>query len=201
MSRLIYWVLCVMNRNVVALGNPGKQYEATKHNVAWLILDYLGISQELSWVNKFKGSYSSNLSDGIKTHFLKPATFMNLSGESVVAMINFFKIDLGDLLVVHDDIDLPFGTIGFKRGGGLSGHNGLKSIAEKTGSKDFCRLRVGIGRPARGSVSNWVLTEFEDNEKQDLDLVLGNTARALETYLQHGFEKAANEFSKKNFLE
>jgi len=183
------------------LGNPGKKYEATRHNIAWQILDFLQVSKDLSWENKFKGQYASCIANGIKTHFLKPMTFMNLSGESVAAFINFYKINPEDILVVHDEIDLPFGTIAFKSGGGLAGHNGLKSISEKIGGQEFCRLRVGTGRPTRGSVTNWVLTEFQESEKQDLELVLENSAKALETYIQHGFEKAAKEFSKKNFLE
>jgi len=153
---------------VVALGNPGQEYSNTRHNVAWLFFDQL---QELSraiWKSKFKGEYTELNIKGEKVYFLKPQTFMNLSGESVQALCAFFKISPEGILVIHDELDLPFGQIHFKKGGGLAGHNGLKSMAAMLGTDQFSRMRVGIGRPVHGSVANWVLSPFSKDEQLSL---------------------------------
>lgn len=190
-----------MAKLIVGLGNPGAQYELTRHNVGWLVLDTFKPLENVIWKSKFKGLYSEATIGGEKVYFLKPQTFMNLSGESIQPLCQFFKIELKDILVLHDELDLPFGQIHFKKGGGLAGHNGLKSTAQMMGSQEFERLRIGIGRPPRGSVSSWVLSNFPPEQDIELGIVLEKCGEALEFYFKNGLAKAANTYNKKNFLE
>lgn len=188
-----------MVKLVVALGNPGLEYELTRHNVGWLVFDEFFDNKNPIWKNKFKGEYCDLSFKGEKVYFLKPQTFMNLSGESVQALAAFFKIDISEVLVVYDEIDLPLGTIALKKGGGFAGHNGLKSINQCTGKADFMRLRVGVGRPVHGSVSSWVLSKFSAEENIVLEKVLKASAECIDTALNLGYEKAATKFSKKTY--
>lgn len=182
---------------IVGLGNPGPEYELTRHNIAWDCLDkYPQISSHI-WKSKFKGLFTTFEFSGKKFHVLKPQTYMNLSGESVQAMMQFFKIPLSNVIVLHDDIDLEFGLIVFKMGGGLAGHNGLKSINNLCGGPNFMRLRLGIGRPQFGSVSNWVLSKFSGNDLILLDRYFELVSTALDEFCNKGFEKASNKFSRK----
>ena len=124
---------------------------------------------------------------------------MNLSGESVQPLCQFFKITPQEILVLHDELDLPFGQIQFKKGGGLAGHNGLKSMAKCLGNQDFFRMRIGIGRPQHGSVSSWVLGRFPNDQDTELGIVMKKSAEALDAFLKQGM-KAANKFNRKDFL-
>ncbi|MFA6237164.1 MAG: aminoacyl-tRNA hydrolase [Bacteriovorax sp.] len=189
-----------MDRLIVGLGNPGSKYHNSRHNIGWDLFEGLSFFKDLKWNDKFKGQYAVHNCDSGKIYFLKPQTYMNLSGESVQPLINFFKIDVENILVVHDELDLPFGTIAFKKGGGLAGHNGLKSITEKLGTQDFKRLRVGIGRPVHGDVSNWVLSGYEGEDKLFFRAYLEGAATALEQYINMGFDKAATNYSKKKIV-
>lgn len=190
-----------MIKLIVGLGNPGAEYELTRHNVAWILLDTHPEIRSANWKSKFKGEYTDfNIGTG-KVYALKPQTFMNLSGESVSPLCQFFKINPDEILVVQDELDLPFGQIHFKKGGGLAGHNGLKSIAKHLGTQDFYRLRVGIGRPDRGSVSSWVLSKFPASMDMELGIVMEKTNEALDFFLKEGFKKASNTYNKKDFLE
>ena len=182
--------LSSMDRLIVGLGNPGVKYHHTRHNIGWDVIEAIPLLRDLRWTEKFKGLYTTYTDNGDKIYFLKPQTFMNLSGESVQPLMNFFKISVDDILVIHDEIDLPFGTIAFKNGGGLAGHNGLKSIAEVLGSQEFKRLRMGIGRPLHGDVSNWVLSGYTGEDKDFLGNYLKATAEAVEHYIKFGFEKS-----------
>lgn len=190
-----------MIKLIVGLGNPGPEYELNRHNIGWLVLDSIDKISSNNWKSKFKGFYTDTTIDGEKVYFLKPQTFMNLSGESVGPLCNFFKIKPTEILVLHDELDLDFGKIQFKSGGGLAGHNGLKSMAQILGTQDFHRLRVGIGRPPRGSVSSWVLSNFPADQDTQLGIVLKNTAKAIEDLFSMGLKKASNQYNKKNFLE
>jgi PTH1 family peptidyl-tRNA hydrolase len=189
-----------MEMLIVALGNPGREYEKTRHNIGWQLLEMLPFFDNLFWKEKFKGLYSSATFKGHKVHILMPQTFMNLSGESVVPAMKFFKVPIDNVLVVHDELDLPFGTLALKKSGGLAGHNGLKSIAELAGSRDFLRLRMGIGRPSHGNISAWVLSPFSEEEKINLESFLKGGSQALELFLESGFEKALRHFSKKKIV-
>ncbi|MBD66891.1 MAG: aminoacyl-tRNA hydrolase [Halobacteriovoraceae bacterium] len=189
-----------MIKLIVALGNPGAEYELTRHNVAWLLVDTHPKIAENNWKTKFKGEYTDFSVQGEKVYVLKPQTYMNLSGESVQPLCQFFKIDPREILVVQDELDLPFGQIHFKQGGGLAGHNGLKSIAKHLGTQDFMRMRIGIGRPPRGSVSNWVLSKFPAELDTELGIVMEKSNQALDYLLENGFKKASNTYNKKDFL-
>lgn len=189
-----------MIKLVVALGNPGPQYERTRHNIAWMALDQLSFARHLQWKSKFKGLYASYNVNNNKVYFLKPMTWMNLSGESVQPLAHFFNISSEEILVIHDEVDLDLGMMGLKRIGGLAGHNGLRSIGQKLGGQDFKRLRVGISRPKNNSVADWVLSPFRKDEEIALEIVLKAASQAIEYCLTDGFEKAASKFSKQNFL-
>lgn len=188
-----------MIKLVVALGNPGPEYELTRHNIGQLVVDSFDPIDGSIWKSKFKGLYTDTSIGGEKVYFLKPQTYMNLSGESVQPLCRFFKIEPQEILVLHDELDLPFGQLQFKNGGGLAGHNGLKSMAQTLGNQDFFRIRLGIGRPVHGSVSSWVLGRFPDEQDIELGIVLKKSAEALEAFLKEGM-KAGTKFNKKDFL-
>ena len=165
---------------VVFLGNPGTEYTATRHNYARRLLEYLPGVASVPWRNKFHGRIGDWNSGGGSCRLLVPDTFMNVSGKSVAAAMNFHRIPPENLLVIHDDLELPFGVYAWRRGGGLAGHNGLKSIRDSLGTADFRRLRLGIGRPKRGSVHSWVLSRFSPDEEAVLSLVLESVSAGLE---------------------
>ncbi len=179
-----------MIRLIVLLGNPGRAYEKTRHNIAWQSAAQLSFYSRLKWQKKFKGLYAQEIVNGEKRLFLKPGTYMNKSGESAAAISQFFKIASGDILVVHDDLELAFGQISFRKGGGLAGHNGLRSIAGCLGTGEFMRFRLGISRPSRGRVSSYVLEKFNENELTVLEVYLNRAAKALEDCLELGIAAA-----------
>ena len=189
-----------MLKLVVALGNPGRQYVRTRHNIGWLALEQLSFAPQLQWREKFKGLYADYPFHSQKVYFLLPQTYMNLSGESVQPLTQFFKIAPEEMLVVHDEVDVDFGVLGFKQGGGLAGHNGLKSIAQRLGSQDFKRLRLGVSRPSLGDVASWVLSPFSQEEEVGLGQVLERASQAIECCLSQGFDRAASRFSKQSGL-
>lgn len=190
-----------MDYLIIGVGNPGKKYESTRHNVAWMVIDQLSFSAKLIWKEKFKGVYTEYKNADDRWYILKPQTFMNLSGESVRSLIDFFKIEMTNILVIHDELDLNYGVIAFKNGGGLAGHNGLKSITEHTGTQDYKRLRVGIGRPLSQDVSSYVLSPFSSVESYKLDEYLKLTASAVEQMMVSGFDKVSNQYNKKQLIE
>ena len=147
-----------MIRLVVFLGNYGREYEKTRHNVAWIFEKSLSITQSLSWQKKFNGNYASTEIDGQRIYFLKPETYMNNSGLSIIEIANFFKIKAEETLVVHDELELPFGTVSFKWAGGLGGHNGLRSTKAVFNTADFWRLRFGISKPSGANIADYVLS-------------------------------------------
>ncbi len=190
-----------MIKLVVGLGNPGTEYEFTRHNIAWILFDQYQPLQAVNWKSKWKGEYTDITVAGNKVYFLKPMTYMNLSGESVGPMANFFKIKPSEILVVQDEVDLPFGTLAFKNGGGLAGHNGLKSITQHVGTQDFYRLRLGVGRPNKGSMSSWVLSSFKGDDIKHLEDFMIGSVQALEDILMKDFKSTQNKYNKKNFIK
>ena len=189
-----------MTKLIVGLGNPGSEYRNTRHNIAWETFEKFSFFGELRWLQKNKGLCAIKEIEGEKVIFLMPQTFMNLSGESVAPFVNFYKIPLEDILVVHDELDLDFGTVAFKDGGGLAGHNGLKSIAQCLGNQAFKRFRLGIGRPVHGSVSNWVLSGYHGEDKEFIGNYLEESAKGIETFIEKGFQSAARSYSKKKLI-
>src|SRR5689334_16173692 len=181
---------------VVGLGNPGREFERTRHNVGWLVLDELARRQGGSWRSKFSGSLAEIRLDGARLALVKPETYMNESGRSVAAAARFFKVQPESLLVVHDDVDLEPGRLQARHGGGLAGHNGLRSLAQHLGTQDFLRLRIGIGRPERGDprpVKDWVLSPFTPDE--DAEALVSRAADAVETIVHDGLEAAQQRFN------
>lgn len=180
-----------MFRLVVGLGNPGREYEETKHNIAWMLFKTYAPLQSANWKTKFKGLYADVEIKGQKVTFLLPQTYMNLSGESVQPLAAFYKIPLNEILVVHDELDIPFGQVHFKMGGGLAGHNGLKSIAQTMGSDQFARMRIGIGRPVHGTVSDWVLGGFSKEQMDWMPELFKKLHGPLEDCVISGVNKAS----------
>jgi PTH1 family peptidyl-tRNA hydrolase len=177
---------------VVGLGNPEKKYARNRHNVGFMCVDALASDLGApEWRDKWKGR-TTKAGD---VTLLEPMTFMNLSGESVQPAAAFLKAAPTDILVVHDELDLPFGDVRLKMGGGHAGHNGLRSIIECLGSPDFARLRVGIGRPPagfRGDVADWVLSNFDPVETAELPDVLDRGKAAIRRVLKDGIVPAMN---------
>jgi PTH1 family peptidyl-tRNA hydrolase len=181
---------------VAGLGNPGREYERTRHNVGWLVADELARRHGGSFRGKFSGQLAETRLDDLRLALLKPETYMNLSGQSIGAARKFFKVEPGDLLVVHDDVDLDPGRLQARLGGGLAGHNGLRSIAQAIGTNDFLRLRIGVGRPGRGdrrSVADYVLNAFEP--EIDADALIARAADAVETIARDGLEEAQRRYN------
>ena len=169
---------------MVFLGNPGKEYAAIRHNYARRLLERLESTLSIPWREKFHGRVGDWNGGGGRCRFLIPGTYMNDSGKSVAAAVRFHKVPPENLLVIHDDLELPFGSYAWRLGGGLAGHNGLKSIRRSLGTADFRRLRLGIGRPGRGSVHSWVLSRFGPDEEGVLDIILESAAGNLEAVLR-----------------
>jgi peptidyl-tRNA hydrolase, PTH1 family len=181
---------------VVGLGNPGRAYERTRHNVGWLVADELARRLDGSWRSKFSGQLAQVRLDDAKLALVKPETFMNDSGRSVAAAARFFKVDPASLLIVHDDVDLEPGRLQARAGGGLAGHNGLRSLAQALGTQDFLRLRIGVGRPGRGdprSVADYVLSGFDPAE--DVEALVDRSADAVETLAREGLEATQQRFN------
>jgi peptidyl-tRNA hydrolase, PTH1 family len=181
---------------VAGLGNPGREYERTRHNAGWLVLDEVAQRHGGSWRSKFSGSLSEVRLGDARVALLKPETYMNESGRSLGAAARFFKVEPEQVLVVHDDVDLETGRLQARAGGGLAGHNGLRSLAQHLGSQDFLRLRIGVGRPGRGdprSVADWVLSPFAPED--DADALVARSADAVETIVGEGLEAAQQRFN------
>src|SRR5437763_2848354 len=181
---------------VVGLGNPGREHGRARHNVGWLVVDELARRTDARWRGKFSGQVAEVRLDGLRLALLKPETFMNDSGRSVAAAARVFKVEPESLLVAHDDVDLEPGRLQARRGGGLAGHNGLRSLAQYLGTQEFLRLRIGVGRPARGdprSVSDWVLSGFDPED--DVEALVSRAADAAETIVRDGLEVAQARFN------
>jgi PTH1 family peptidyl-tRNA hydrolase len=180
-------------RLVVGLGNPGREYEATRHNVGFWFAEALARDQNLTFKNevKFHGLVARGQVHGHEVFVLKPQTFMNLSGRAVGAVAQFYKILPAQILVVHDELDLPPGIAKLKTGGGHGGHNGLKDIIAQLGTKDFWRLRVGIGHPGdKSQVSNFVLNNPRQEEREPIAIALENAERVAPLMIEGKMEAA-----------
>jgi peptidyl-tRNA hydrolase, PTH1 family len=181
---------------VVGLGNPGREHERDRHNVGWMVVDELARRTDARWRGKFSGQLAEVRLDGLRLALLKPETFMNDSGRSVAAAARFYKVEPEAMLVVHDDVDLESGRLQARGGGGLAGHNGLRSLAQALGTQDFLRLRIGVGRPGRGdprSVADYVLSPFA--VEQEAEALVSRSADAIETLAREGVEAAQQRFN------
>jgi PTH1 family peptidyl-tRNA hydrolase len=187
---------------IAGLGNPGPTYQWTRHNAGFLFLDRLAHLENITITRKSFSGLAGEWNRGDnRLILLKPQTFMNLSGRSVMQALQFYKLPLSHLIVVHDELDLPFGTARFKQGGGHGGHNGLRSIMEQLGKGDFIRLRIGIGKPVHGDTTNYVLGHIPPEQMETLPLVLDGGLDMLEMMMDEGLPKAMSMFNNRNFLE
>jgi PTH1 family peptidyl-tRNA hydrolase len=184
---------------VVGLGNPGERYAGTRHNIGFMLAERLAAEAGISLKRKgHQGLYGTGWISGCEAMILLPQTFMNLSGASVGSAFKSLGIAPGDLIVAHDDIDLPFGSLRIKVGGGHGGHNGIRSICSALGSGDFIRVKMGVGRPhPGGEVAGYVLSPFSAMERNKLDEVLTNSLKAVETLVSRGTQQAMNEFNNR----
>ncbi len=183
---------------VVGLGNPGAKYAKNRHNVGFMVAEVLARRWGAPAAKeKFSGLYTRASVRGEDVVLLQPQTYMNLSGESVQRAMAFFKVPLSNVVVLHDELDLAFEDVRVKVGGGTAGHNGLKSIVQHAGSPDFVRVRIGIGRPPRGTVESWVLGDFDATQSALLPDVLQAAALASEVVLTEGPAKAQLTFNTK----
>ena len=176
---------------VAGLGNPGREYGRNRHNVGWLVVDELARRHDGAWKGKFNGKLAEIRIDGHKVALLKPETYMNDSGRPVRAAMQYFKLQPDAVLVVHDEGDLPLGRLQARIGGGLAGHNGLRSVAAHLGTPEFLRLRVGVGRPERGdrrSLADFLLSDFEPHD--DREQLVAAAADAVELLDAEGLEAA-----------
>jgi PTH1 family peptidyl-tRNA hydrolase len=181
---------------VAGLGNPGPEHARDRHNVGWLVVDELARRHQGSFKGKFRGRLSDVRVGSAKLALLKPETYMNESGASIQAGAAFYKLPPTQVLVVHDDVDLETARLQARRGGGLAGHNGLRSIAQRLGSQDFLRLRIGVGRPGRGDprpVADYVLSGFAAED--DAAAIVARAADAVECLVAEGLEETQRRFN------
>lgn len=182
---------------IAGLGNPGERYLFTRHNLGFMVADRLALSHHLSFRRKkFDALLAEGPIAGVPVILLKPQTYMNLSGKAVGLLVQFFKVDAADLVVVHDDLDLPFETLRVKEGGGDGGHKGLQSVIESLGTDAFLRLRLGIGKPVtKDRVESYVLEPFGKEERDRLPALLEKACGAVEEILSSGPRSAMNKFN------
>lgn len=188
-----------MDYLIVGLGNPGKKYNNNRHNIGFLVLDEIAkiIGEKFSRVEKraliCKGVYK-----GIKLALAKPTTFMNASGEAVGPLVKYYKLLPTEILVIYDELDLPFDSIRLKPQGGSAGHNGMKSIINHLGTEGFSRLRVGVGRPSgKMSAPDYVLQNYSKTQQKMLPFVISDASDAALHFIEHGIQEAMNNYNKR----
>lgn len=183
---------------IVGLGNIGKRFELTRHNIGFEVIDYLLEKHHFSLdKQKFKGAYTIERVNNEKVMFIEPMTMMNLSGEAVAPLMEYYNIDIDDLIVLYDDLDLSQGQIRLRQKGSAGGHNGMKSIIKMLGTDQFKRIRIGVGRPTNGmSVPDYVLQRFSSDEMITMDKVIEHSAHAVERFVETSrFDYVMNEFN------
>ena len=180
---------------IVGLGNPGKEYKDTRHNVGFLVLDnYL---EDASWKEKFSANYYIDNINCEKVLFVKPLTYMNLSGDAVVQFVNYYDIELDDILVIHDDLDLPFGKYKIKVDSSAGGHNGIKSIINRLGSQDFARLKIGISHDRSIDTKDYVLGKFSKADKELFEGMLPTFKKIINCFINEGIDRTMNIYNTK----
>lgn len=187
---------------IVGLGNPGREYSATRHNIGFAVLSALARKNGINFDKRCcHARAGEGRIAGTEVILARPQTYMNLSGEAVSALMRRYRLKTSDLLVVHDDLDLPLGRIRLRAGGSAGGHNGLKSIIAATGSIEFARLKIGIGRPdneaeSRTEVVDHVLSGFDSAERRIVEVAVARAVEAIETFIEYGLEAAMNRFNR-----
>lgn len=188
---------------LVGLGNPGREYRDNRHNVGFMIIDRLAASLEVKMTRvQNRALTGSGAINGARVVLVKPQTYMNLSGESAAALMRFYKVPHEHLMVIHDDIDLPFGVLRLRPGGGSAGQKGVQSIIDRIGSQDFPRLRFGVSRPAGShGGAGYVLQNFTRDEQNELPLLLDAAAGAARLFVTDGLDSAMNRYNGSQFEE
>jgi len=186
---------------VVGLGNPGARYSGSPHNVGFRVLERLAghlnaESPRVAWTERFQAELALLRVDAGELILLKPLTFMNASGTSVKKAMSFFEIPVSDTLVVHDELDLAFGCVKLKRGGGEAGHHGLESVSAELGSRDYARCRVGVGKPTEGPLVDYLLTPLPALRHAALESAVDRSCQAIELVAREGFERAMNQVNR-----
>jgi peptidyl-tRNA hydrolase, PTH1 family len=182
---------------ICGLGNPGREYRESRHNVGFRVIDLLAQDLNIRLTRmQSRAIVGTGMVSESKIVLAKPQTFMNLSGQAVASLVRFYKIPLNQLLVIHDDMDLPFETLRLRAGGGSAGQKGLASTIERLGTQDFPRLRIGIGHPsAKGATVGYVLEDFSNQEEQFLKNILERAVQAVRIFILEGIERAMNDFN------
>ncbi|MDQ3122814.1 MAG: aminoacyl-tRNA hydrolase [Actinomycetota bacterium] len=181
---------------IAGLGNPGREHAGDRHNVGWMVVEELARRHNGSFRSKFSGRLAETRMGEARVALLEPETYMNDSGRSISAAVRFFKVPPEDVLVIHDDVDLEVGRLQARAGGGLAGHNGLRSIAQILGTQEFLRLRVGVGRPQRGDprpVADYVLSAF--TVEDDVEGIVSSSADAVESVVADGLDTTQQRFN------
>jgi PTH1 family peptidyl-tRNA hydrolase len=187
---------------ICGLGNPGREYERHRHNIGFMVIEAL-LPRAKAELNqeKFQARVGQGTLGGERILFVEPQTYMNLSGRSLAEAARFYKVAVEDILVIHDELDLPFGRLQLKAGGGTGGHNGLKSSVQSLGADGFIRLRFGIGKPegpnAKERVAGYVLSNFDDGERRQLEEHIGRAVDMAETWVREGLATAMNRFNRR----
>jgi len=182
---------------IFGLGNPGREYERTRHNIGFIAVDKLSITWKIDLSRvRYKSLTGEGKFNGNKIILVKPLTFMNRSGNAVRSFMNFYKITPERMLVIHDDLDLPFGSLRLRSNGGSAGQRGMASIISAIGTDAFSRLRLGIGRPpGRMDAADYVLQKFNNKDQEDLDFVMSAVVGAVETLIKEGIDKAMTQYN------
>ena len=185
---------------IFGLGNPGRRYQFTRHNIGFMVLEKIATQWEVELKQKsFDALWNSGKVAGLNVLLAMPQTYMNLSGNAVRKLLAYFKADVNNLIVIHDDLDLPFGTVRLKTGGGNAGHKGLKSIITCLGSADFMRVRLGIGKPSdKSRIEDYVLERFESKEASELQQIIQLAADAAADIVISGMQTAMAKYHTKN---
>ena len=181
---------------IVGLGNPGKEYENTRHNVGFMIVDhYLGSDE---WKEKFKALYCEKIINGEKVLFVKPLTFMNLSGDAVVQFVHYYDIDINDILVIQDDMDITFGSFKLKKDSSDGGHNGIKSIINRLGTQGFSRLKVGLSHDKSMDTRDYVLGKFSKEDLDKFNEMQDTFNKIINCFIKEGIERTMNIYNTKS---
>ncbi len=183
---------------IVGLGNPGKKYENTRHNIGFITLDYLADRHGIKITKiKHKALVGEGNISGQKVLLVKPQTYMNLSGNSVREVMEYYKVDIENLLVIYDDIDIPTGSVRIRKKGSAGTHNGMRSVVYDLQSDKFPRVRIGMGKSGNADLKNFVIGGFSKGEKEIFEKAVVHTADAIECFLEFGIDKAMNEYNTK----
>ncbi len=180
---------------IVGLGNPGKKYQKTRHNVGFMVLDYVSNFSEKKYQKKFDGLLLEEFVNNEKVVFFKPQLYMNLSGAPIKQVINYFKIAIEDVLIIYDDMDLELGKMKLKHGGNSGGHNGIKNIEEHLDQKEFKKLKIGLGRSQNLFDKDYVLGNFSKDEKKEITLSIEKASKIILDFISMDFDKLMNKYN------